>query len=349
MDVQIEVYLLEKKETPVEKKEEPEEERKSTSVVGILEEAPEEDEEEQPIETPEKEPAKKEVTTRVQSTPHTRKIAKDLGVDIETVKGSGPEGRVTDADVQKVSGTTVTKISTAAPLAGERIPLKGIRKIIAQRMIESKQKAAHVTHMDEADITALYAIKKKYAAAAEEKGVKLTLLAFIIKAMAAIMKEYPSMNASIDETAQEIVLKKEYHCGLAVDTEGGLLVPVIRDVDKKSVLDIAAAIIDLATRARERKVKPEELQGSTFTITNIGSLGGIQATPIINYPECCILGVMRIQDRMRMYKGEMVPRRVLPLNLTFDHRIADGAQAARFMNDLVKHLSDPELMLVDVI
>ncbi|VVB97326.1 2-oxoacid dehydrogenases acyltransferase (catalytic domain) [uncultured archaeon] len=309
------------------------------------------------IKIPEKPP---EMPSRVLATPATRRLARELGVDISKVAGSGPGGRVTDEDVKKFVETptkpaevkppevTPPEVAPEIKALEERIPVKGIRKTIGERMVKSLFTAPHVVSMDEADVTELVALREKEKKAAEEKGVKLTYLAFIVKAVTVALKQHPYLNASLDSQKNEIVLKHYYNIGVAVDTPEGLMVPVIKNADQKSIMELAKETEMLAEEARNRKIKLSDLKGNTFTITNIGSIGGLFSTPIINPPDVAILGVHRIRDMPVAINGEVKIRKILPLVLSFDHRVLDGAQAARFMNTLMEHLKDPDLLLVDV-
>ncbi len=337
------------------------------------------------------------------ATPSTRQLARQLGIELSSVKGTGLAGRITDEDVKNAG--TMRKMSPKQPSSStpssssppkrsiddllegpmqsppeatmqtdagthvisplahtesskpawkpeggeERIPLKGLRKVISDRMVKSMFTAVQVTHMDEVDVTELVKLREKEKVALEKKGSKLTYLPFIAKACVAALKNHPYCNASVDDTTQEIVLKKYYNVGIAVDTEDGLIVPVIRNVDQKTIVDLAKEMIDLAARTRERKVSPDELRGSTFTITNIGTLGGVFATPVLNWPEVAILGVGKIQEKPVVREGKIVIRHMMSVSLTFDHRIVDGAYAVRFCNEILQHLEDPGLFLVDVI
>ncbi len=323
----------------------------------------------------------------VLATPATRQLARQLNVDISKVKGTGAGGRIFDEDVKNaaamgsVFGTKPTVVqpkptispskmpepvsppSIVSPLAHthaekqawksegseERIPLKGIRKTIADHMVKSMYTAVHVTHMDECDVTELVALREKTKPKLEKKGIKLTYLAFIAKACAAALQNHPWVNASIDDGAHEIVYKKYYHIGIAVDTEEGLMVPVIRNADQKNIEQIAKEMQELSEKARARKIALEDLKGSTFSITNVGSLGGVYATPVINWPEVAILGVGTLKERPVVKEGKIVARHMLTLSLAFDHRIIDGAQAVRFLNEVIQHLEDPGLFLVEVI
>jgi pyruvate dehydrogenase E2 component (dihydrolipoamide acetyltransferase) len=308
------------------------------------------------IKMPEKPP---EEPSRVLATPATRRLARELGVDISRVKGSGPGGRVSDEDIKKSAGAKAEIKSEVPPevppeaepemKAGEeRIQIKGIRKTIGERMVKSLFTAPHVVSMDEADVSELVVLREKEKKTAQEKGVKLTYLAFIVKAATVALKQHPYLNASLDVQKNEIVLKHYYNIGIAVDTPEGLMVPVIKNADQKSIMELAKETEKLAEEARTRKIKLSDLKGNTFTITNIGSIGGLFSTPIINPPDVAILGVHRIRDMPVAINGEIKIRKILPLVLSFDHRVLDGAQAARFMNTLIDHLKDPDLLLVDV-
>lgn len=284
------------------------------------------------------------------ATPKVRRIAQDMGVDLGTVAGSGPGGRITEDDVRQAAAAApaekkiTVKIKEKFDFYGdvERIPLRGVRRATAKHMRESLDKAAHVTHFDEADATKLEAARLSLAPAAEAKGVKLTYLAFIIKAVVEALKLHPIMNSTLDEEEEEIVVKKYYNIGIAVDVPEGLIVPVLKFAEQKSVIDIAAEVVTLAQAARERTLDLADLKGGTFSITNVGIIGGYAATPIINYPEAAILATMKIEDRARVEGGVVVVRKTLPLCLSFDHRIVDGAEAARFTRDLVGFLEVPE-------
>lgn len=251
--------------------------------------------------------------------------------------------------ISPLAHTEATKQAWKSEGSEERIPLKGLRKVISDRMVKSMFTAVQVTHMDECDVTALVRLREKEKVKLEKKGIKLTYLPFIAKACVAALQNHPYLNASIDDTTQEVVLKKYYHVGIAVDTEDGLIVPVIRNVDQKSIIELSKEMQEIAEKTRERKISSEDLKGSTFTITNIGSLGGTYATPVINWPEVGILGVGKIQERPIVLDGKIVVRHMVTLSLTFDHRIVDGAQAVRFTNEIMQHLEDPGLFLLDVI
>ena len=285
----------------------------------------------------------------VLATPGVRALAKGLGIDLAAVRGTGPGGRVTEDDVRAFQAAPAekklaVKVKAKYDLYGnlERIPLRGIRRATAKKMRESLDHAAHVTHCDEADAGPLDAILRTMKPAVEASGAKLTYLPFIVKALVEALKLHPTLNATLDEDENEIVLKKYYNVGIAVDVPDGLIVPVIKFADQKSVADIAGEIRTLAERARDRTLDLADLQGGTFSITNVGVIGGDFATPIINYPEVAILATMRIADRARVVDGAVVVKKTLPLCLSFDHRVVDGAEAARFTRDLIRLLEAPE-------
>jgi len=297
-----------------------------------------------------------EAPSRVLAAPSTRRLARELGIDISKVTGSGPGGRIIDEDIKKFTKVKTEAAAEVLPQEimpekrpdEERIPIKGIRKTIGERMAKSLFTAPHVVSMDEADVSELVSLREKEKQAAQEKGVKLTYLAFIVKAVVVALKQHPYLNASLDPRSNEIVLKHYYNIGIAVDTPEGLMVPVIKNADQKSIMEIARETERLSEEARTRKIKLPDMKGNTFTITNIGSIGGIFSTPIINPPDVAILGVHRIRDMPVIVNGEIKPRKILPLVLSFDHRVLDGAQAARFMNNLIGYLKDPDLFLLDV-
>lgn len=287
----------------------------------------------------------------VLATPATRKLARDLGVDLAHVQGTGPGGRITDDDVRRfkpgikpaVVGVGVAGLRGAE----ERIPLRGIRRKIAERMIKSKHTAAHVTHVDEVDMTEVVQLREKAKHAAEKRGVKMTYLPFIIKALIPALKQYPYLNATLDDEKEEIVLKKYYNMGIATATDQGLVVPVLKDAEHKSITQLAEEIEKLSTKARAGQLTLDEIQGSTFTITNVGGIGGVFATPIINYPEVAILGVHKITKRPIVKDNQIVVRDMTYLSISFDHRVLDGAMAAEFMNMIKQYLEDPKLLLLE--
>ena len=308
--------------------------------------------------------SKTEEGGKVLATPVARKLAKDLGVDINTVKGTGPAGRVMKEDIRETledkeppkKFEKVKRVEEYTSDSGEkdvssekeeRIPLTRIRQTIAEKMSESRFTIPHTTAMDEIDVTELYEFRKAYK---DKLGddVSLTFLPFIIKAVINVLKEYPEFNASLDEETQELVLKYYYNIGVATDTERGLMVPVLEEANNLSIVDIAKGVEDLSTRARDNKLELSELRGSTFTVTNYGSIGGMFGIPIINYPESAILGIGRIQEKPVVIDGRIVIRRMLPLSLSYDHRIIDGASGAKFLNSLKDLLMDPKVLLLKV-
>jgi pyruvate dehydrogenase E2 component (dihydrolipoamide acetyltransferase) len=296
--------------------------------------------------------------------PATRLLARKLGVDLAKVPGSQRHGRVTQDDVWAyVNQSKSTKESPmtggarvpAPPMpdfekwgAVERQPLESIRRATAQQMSLAWSVIPHVTQHDLADITDLEAFRREQEVKAKaSQAVKLTVTAFALKAAAIALKAMPSFNASLDTDQGQLILKKYYHLGVAVDTERGLLVPVIRDVDKKSVTELAQELTEIAQRARQKKITAEEMRGGTFTITNLGGIGGTGFTPIINYPEAAILGLSRGRVQPVFSDGQVVPRLLLPLSLSYDHRIIDGAAAARFTRRIADMLEKPMMMLLD--
>jgi pyruvate dehydrogenase E2 component (dihydrolipoamide acetyltransferase) len=326
--------------------------------------------EESPQVTPAKEekPAAMEQKKKVLAMPSTRKLARELGVDITKVTGTGQNGRITADDVRQFAEGGAAKAAEAdevklltettpnAPVVTsvqeqgkeERKPLRGIRRTIAKRMVESRRTAAHVTIMDEADATELVALRQWAKPIAQERNTKLTYLPFIMKAAIAALRQYPTLNASIDDEKQEIVLKNYYHIGMATATDNGLMVPVLRDADRKSIFDLADEIADKAARGREMKLDASELKGSTFTITNIGSYGAQYFTPIINLPEIAILGVGTIKEKPVVYQGEIVARPQLFLSLSFDHRLVDGDIAAQFLSQVKRFIESPNLLMMEM-
>src|SRR6266436_4422815 len=294
------------------------------------------------------------------ASPSVRKFARELGVDLARVKGSGPKGRITQTDVQDfVKG--VMRGAPAGPAARggfsldlpdwpqvdfakfgpiEIRALSRIRKLAGGNLRRNWVGIPHVTQHDEADITELEAYRKEQAQVAEKQGFKLTLLAFLVKACANALKQFPDFNASLDRTGENLIVKKYFHIGVAVDTPEGLVVPVIRDADRKGVFDLARELAEISQRAREKKLKPDDMRGGTFSISSLGGIGGTAFTPIINAPEVAILGVSRSQVRPVFKDGTFVPRLMLPLSLAYDHRVIDGAAAARFTTYLASVLSD---------
>ncbi len=285
------------------------------------------------------------------ATPVARKLAKDLGVDIARVAGTGPGGRVTEDDVRKAAGQG--KAGPAAPAPGaalpaaamhpldERVPFRGRRRMAARKMVLSKSTVPHALLVDEADATNLLALRGAMREVAEKEGVKITPLAFIIGAVATALRNHPAINASLDEERGEIVFKKHYHIGMAVDAEDGLIVPVIRDAGEKTLVALAREIERLAEGARAGTLAPSDMSGGTFTVTSIGSIGGLFSYPVINVPEAAILGVHKIVKRPVVREGEIAVRDMMYLSLSFDHRLIDGGTATRFMNDVIGRIESP--------
>jgi pyruvate dehydrogenase E2 component (dihydrolipoamide acetyltransferase) len=327
---------------------------KSVGVVGELEEAPDE-----PAVTEKRSAVEKPtfVSSHVLAAPAVRALARELGVDIEKVKGTGAEGRVVEKDVRQASEAREKPAEPAQPPTKvkkydfygyvERVPLRGVRRSIAKAMVKSKYTAPHVTAMDEADVTELWKIKEKEKKTAEKMSTKLTILPFIIKAVVAGLKEHPYLNASLDDENEEIVLKKYFNIGVATDTPEGLMVPVVKNAGDKSILHLAEELLQLSEKARSRKIDLADLKGGTFTITNYGAVGGMYGTPIINHPEVAILGVGRMKEMPVIRDGKVEIRKVLFISLSFDHRVVDGAEAARFLNTVIARLEDPDLILLE--
>lgn len=296
--------------------------------------------------------------------PAVRRRAREMGIDLAVVRGSGPVGRITRQDLegaaQAGNGGQATPTPASVPAAPshapvtitaqgpvETVPMRGLRKKIAENMARSKHIAAHYTYVEEMDATELVALRDSAQDVARLRGIKLTFLPFVIKAAIAALKAYPIVNSSYDEAKQELVYKKYYHIGVAAATEEGLIVPVVKNADKKDVFAISKEIEALAEKVRTRKATADELSGSTFTITSLGKLGGLLATPILNYPEVAIMGVHGIKERAVVKDGQIVPGKVMNLSFTFDHRIVDGAVGAQFAAMLIKFLEDPKLLLLE--
>ncbi|MDY0406015.1 dihydrolipoyllysine-residue acetyltransferase [Virgibacillus sp. 179-BFC.A HS] len=310
----------------------------------------------------------KDSNARVIAMPSVRKYARDHDVDIHEVTGSGKNGRVLTEDIdkylngeQETSAPAAEKQTTkeeskkaaskpaaaAAELPETREKMSGIRKAIAKQMVHSKQTAPHVTLMDDVDVSALVAHRKKFKPIAAEQEIKLTYLPYVVKALVSALKKYPILNANVDDETEEIVYKHYYNVGIAADTEKGLLVPVVKDADRKSIFTISKEINELADKARSGKLTPGEMKGASSTITNIGSAGGQWFTPVLNYPESSILGIGRIQEKPVVREGEIVIAPVLALSLSFDHRIIDGATAQNALNQVKRLLSDPQLIMME--
>lgn len=309
---------------------------------------------------------------RIIAMPSVRKFARDNGVEIAEVTGSGKNGRIMKEDIESFMNGDQTNVSEApqestevketaseepakkaAPQVSEgefpetREKISGIRKAIAKAMVHSKHTAPHVTLMDEVDVTELVAHRKKFKEIAAEKEIKLTYLPYVVKALVSTLREFPALNVSYDDDAQEIVHKHYYNIGIAADTEKGLLVPVIKNADRKSMFAISDEINTLATKARDGKLSPQEMKGASCSITNIGSAGGQWFTPVINHPEVAILGIGRISEKPVIKNGEIVAAPVLALSLSFDHRMVDGATAQHALNHIKRLLGNPEHLLME--
>lgn len=330
----------------------------------------------------EEEPAKQETVVevvnevvqkdvRVIAMPSVRKYAREKGIDIHNVHGSGKNGRVLKDDidtfgkeavavpnqeeiqVEVVAETKVeSKEEVEAVLTTSQYPetrekMSGIRKAIAKAMVHSKQTAPHVTLMDEVDVTDLVLHRKKFKEVAAGKGIKLTYLPYVVKALTSALREFPALNTSLDDATSEIIHKHYYNIGIAADTDKGLLVPVVNDADRKSIFSISAEINELADKAREGRLAPNEMKGASCTITNIGSAGGQWFTPVINHPEVAILGIGRISEKPVVKNGEIVIAPVLALSLSFDHRMIDGATAQKALNHIKRLLNDPQLLIME--
>jgi pyruvate dehydrogenase E2 component (dihydrolipoamide acetyltransferase) len=295
--------------------------------------------------------------TAVQAMPPVRKLARELGVDITQVAGSGPNGRVLRHDVESHAGNGGGRTPAAAsppavegvatpPPAGRREPLRGVRKRIAERMAHAHRMVPPVTHVEECDVTELDATRR-LANERNPEGARLTFLPFIVKAVVAGLKEYPALNAELDEDAQEVVYHDRYDIGVAVETPSGLMVPVVRDADSKRLIEIAQDIHRLAKAAREGTIGAGDLQGGTFTVTSPGPFGGLMATPIVMAPQTGILGVHRATDRPVVRDEQIVVRKIMNLSVTFDHRVLDGMTAARFVLDVVRLLEHPAVLALE--
>jgi pyruvate dehydrogenase E2 component (dihydrolipoamide acetyltransferase) len=296
--------------------------------------------------------------------PSVRRLARELGVDLSLVPGTARKGRITKEDVQRfvkaslgkdtAAGVPLAGVAVAAPLdidfsrwgETELQPLNRVRRTSSANLHRSWVTVPHVTQFDEADVTELDAFRKAQKAEAEKRGTKLTFLPFVVKAVTRALAEFPHFNASLDRTGESLIVKKYFHIGVAVDTENGLLVPVIRDADQKGLFELAAELEALSERARNRRLKPGDLQGGSFSISSLGGIGGTFFTPIVNHPEVAILGVSRM-ERRPVWRGDaFVPRLILPLSLSYDHRVIDGADAVRFTGRLAQLLGELRLLLL---
>jgi pyruvate dehydrogenase E2 component (dihydrolipoamide acetyltransferase) len=293
---------------------------------------------------------------RTLAAPATRKLAEEREVDIDAVPTDEerdgesfvtPEQVVEYAEAQQSAQAADTEAIGTPSEREERIPYRGVRRSIGQQMERSKYTAPHVTHHDEVDVTELVETRSDLKDVAEEQGISLTYMPFVMKAVTAALKEFPYLNSSLDEDNEEIILKNYYNLGVAVATDEGLMVPVVDGVDQKGMLQIASEMNELVTKARDRSIAREEMQGGTFTITNFGAVGGEYATPIINHPETAILGLGAIKEKPRVVDGEVVPRKVMTLSLSIDHRVIDGSTAGQFANNVKRYLNNPSLLLLE--
>jgi len=298
------------------------------------------------------------------ATPATRKLAREMSIDLRRISPSGPQGRVTRTDVEGFSrspappappgsgtgGTSPASAFGRLPTSSleKRVPFAGMRRKISQKMAQSTRTAAHFTFVEECDATALKALRARLQAPAEAAGVKLSFLPLIVKATAAALKKHPMLNTTLDESTNELVFRKYFHIGIAMATDAGLMVPVVKDADRKTVLEIARDIDRLSGEARAGKVKLDDLQGSTFTVTSLGARGGLLATPIINFPEVAILGVHRMKQKPVVKDGQIVVGDVMLLSLSFDHRIVDGSIGAAFAYEIIRYLENPDLLWMEM-
>ncbi len=301
----------------------------------------------------------------VPAAPSTRRLAREIGVDIFAVKGTGPGGRISEDDVKAHAKALVAAVATAAqapPRAGhfiepklpdftkwgkiERVSMRGVRRKTAEHLAESWNTIPHVTQHDRADITELEQLRARFAPKAEQAGGKMTVTAIALKVCAAALKVFPQFNATIDMEKEEIIYKQYIHIGVAADTDRGLLVPVIRDVDKKNIVELAVELSQLSQKARDKKITVADMEGGTFTITNLGGIGGTAFTPIVNHPEVAILGLSRSRMEPEWIGGKFEPRLILPLSLSYDHRLIDGADAARFLRWVAEAFEQPFLLSV---
>lgn len=298
--------------------------------------------------------AETSIDSRVLAAPSTRRLAREMGVNLKEVQGSGPHGRVMKDDVlsfRPASGTPVGSARSSLVAAEERVPFRGLRKKISEKMRLSKDRAAHFTYVEEADATALVQLRNQAKEIAAKQGVKLTYLPFVMKAMVAALRQYPILNSSLDEDKGELVYKHYYNIGLSVQTDDGLTAPVVKDVANKSVIEIAKDIQSLVEKARAKRLSIEDLQGGSITLTNAGSIGGLFATPVINYPEVAILGFNKIFRKpvVKVVDGkeQVVIRDWTYFSISLDHRVVDGAIGAEFMKLMIQYIENPSLLLLE--
>ncbi len=292
--------------------------------------------------------------------PAVRALARELGVDVQRIPPTGPGGRVTKDDVRaqagangqaRAAGHGLPQPAAPAPTAGtvEIVPVRGLRRRIAEKMALSKRTAAHFTFVEQVDATELVAMKDRMAKAAAAEGVKVTFLPFVLKAAVAALRKFPQLNASFDEERGEIHRKRWYDLGIAAATDQGLTVPVVRHADRRSIVDLAREIERLGADSRAGRLRPEDVGNSTFTVTSLGALGGMFATPVINFPEVAILGVHRIRPTPVARDGQVVVRDVMYVSLTSDHRVVDGTEAAAFTYEVIRNLEDPSLLFLHTV
>ena len=339
-----------KKEVEEQFAPEPEEEEEAAAVVGTMETAGKSAVLAASDEGSEKESGKDEKPTRkALATPVARAMAKDKGIDINEVKGSGPSGRVMKEDIENFiptkKGAPKGRVREIEDVTYE--PLTQIRKAISKNMLNSKHSAAHMSVFEEVEVSELINVRSRYKEAFAEKDVRLTYLPFIVKAVVHALKHHRTINSQMDLDNDRMIYNNRYNIGIAVDTAQGLVVPVIKDADQLSITEIAQQITELAEKANTRKLTMDDMKDGTFTITNYGSIGGIFATPVINYPEAGILGVGRIVKKPVVKNDEVVPGSMLALSLSVDHRIVDGGEASRFINRVMKYLADPVALLME--
>jgi len=342
-----------KPEPEKEEKKGEEKEENTEPVAGEAEESPEEKlagEESPEVEAGEPVTAARAID--IPAAPSARRLARELGVELRNVSGSGEGGWITEQDIKAAARRSAGGGERAGrgdrdqwgPVRREK--MRQIRRSIARKMAKSQAATAHVTHFADADVTELEAFRRKHKQDFAPEGVELTMLPFVVRAVVDALKSHPIVNASLEADAGEITYKDYVNIGIAVDTDRGLVVPVLRDADCLSVVDASKAIHDLTSKVRRDDFEIEDLRGGTFTVSNLGSIGGKYATPIINYPESAILLTGRASDQPVVRDGQILVRRILPLSLTYDHRIIDGAEAGRFLNDVIAYLEDPARLLV---
>jgi pyruvate dehydrogenase E2 component (dihydrolipoamide acetyltransferase) len=353
----------EKTEKEKEDKEEKSEKEEKPQEADIEKDQPQKEKVEEPEEEEKKpsQPSRERAPEReIAAAPSIRRLARELGVDIYQVEGTGPYDRITSEDVKSYAKSIIQRSGekAAAPAEDYQMPdfskygdidmkpMDSIRSRIAKNMVASWQNIPHVFHFDKADVTDLEAFRKRYAPKFEKQQAKLTMTAILLKMLSSALQEFPDFNASLDMKNNQVIYKKYYNIGVAVDTERGLLVPVIRDVDKKSLLSISLELGELAAKARNKKIMPDELQGGNIALSNLGGIGGTNFTPIIFRPNVAVLGVSRTTTEAVYVEGELKPRLILPLSLSYDHRLIDGAQAARFLRWLCEALENPFLTMM---